>query len=163
MYRSVPTPASLVVSAFDGKVAAYDRSSGQTAWVHEPTAGTERAFSFRPTHLAIDGDRVFVLTALRKKAGMLTETMVAEVTALDYLTGRPLWSRSIDRNQSPECPAAMLVDGDQVLVVHYDVLFSLSAESGKVLWSRLTEHGDGGPHLPAVEIALPNATSKLLT
>jgi outer membrane protein assembly factor BamB len=162
MYRSAPSPAPLVLSAFDGKVAAYDRTNGQTVWVHEPAAGTERSFSFRPTHLAVEGERAFVLTAMRKKAGMLSETMVAEVTALEYLTGRPIWSRSIDRNRGPGCPATMLVEGDQVLVAHYDVLFALSAESGNVLWSRLTEHG-GGPHVPAVEIALPNATSKLLT
>jgi len=161
MYRTAPAPRPFVVSAFNGEVVAYDRASGRTVWRWQ-APGLFGHTHVQPTHVAMDGTRVFVLVAIRQDVGMFsTATASVEIAALDDTTGRMLWTQSVNREQPMlGFAATFVVDAGQVVVTCADVILALSAESGQVQWSRPSEHGDGGALHVAAELAVSGETAK---
>jgi len=162
MYRTGTNPHPLVVSAFNGKVAAYDRASGRTVWVWEGERPCKEAH-VQPTHVVLTGTQVFVLTVVRDENGgfLSRATVHVAVTALDDATGRVLWSQLVRREQTVYAFAAtILVDGGQVMLSHGDLIMAMSAENGQVQWSRASEHADEEVFLQSIELATSEQTSK---
>ncbi|MCP3099799.1 PQQ-like beta-propeller repeat protein [Myxococcus sp. K15C18031901] len=161
MASSLP-PSPLLVTAFNGLVAAYDRATGDTQWTFAVPGKSVPGVRARPTHVEVHDERVFVLVGGAE--GTFTKNSFVELLALDYHAGRLLWTQRLESRPSPQFPGAqMLVEGGQVIVASFDVLAAFDADSGRVQWSRVSEHGDGGLHLPTLDMGVHGARSRPLT
>lgn len=161
MYRTPPTPRPYVVSAFNGEVVAYARATGQTLW-HWRAQGSYARTRVQPTHVQMEGSRVFVLVAVYDDVGVLSgQTVSAQLNALDDSTGRVLWTHTLTRGQRfPNFAATLIVDAGQVLFSHLDVIMAIAAESGQVQWSRARERDHSDSFLTAIQLAVSGTTSR---
>lgn len=109
-----------------------------------------------------DVERVFVVTAqLRDNGAFRGKAVYAQLTALDDRTGHPVWIQVLDRNQAPNTfSATVLVDGGQVVMFHGGGAIACSAGTGQIQWQRASEHGDGGYHVAALELAVEGKVAK---
>ncbi|AKT44018.1 PQQ-binding-like beta-propeller repeat protein [Chondromyces crocatus] len=167
MQHAAYSSGPLIVTAFDGLIVAYDRTTGQTAWRFQTNAEPPHSASPCPAYARIaveltPVERVFVVTAQLRDRGMLrNKAMYAQITALDYRSGHPLWMQTLDMDQPHgSFSATTLVDGGQVILFHGGGVMACSISTGQILWQRASEHGYGGRFLANVELAVAGKTVK---
>ncbi|WP_408891334.1 PQQ-binding-like beta-propeller repeat protein [Myxococcus faecalis] len=162
MNDTSPAPGSLLITAFNGLVAAYERASGDTVWTFALPGKSVPGVRPRPTYAELREGRVFVFSGGAE--GTFTKRVFLEVHALDAGSGRLLWAQRVDSEQSSTfAGGTMLVEQGQVIVSHRETLTAFDADSGEPQWSRVSEHGGGGLHSPLLQLVVEGARGRLLT
>jgi|GEM_PF-6331735 len=160
--NALPLPSDLLVTAFNGLVAAYDRTSGGTAWTFSAPGNSIPGVRPRPTHVEVHDGRVFVFAA--GSDGVLKKRVFLDVHALDHESGRLLWTQRVAAEHAPDFTCAVgLVDAGQVIVSYHEVLVAFAAETGQPQWTRSSEHGDGGVYSLQLQMAVQGGRGRLLT
>ncbi|MFY1828450.1 PQQ-binding-like beta-propeller repeat protein [Myxococcus fulvus] len=162
MNDTSPAPGSLLITAFNGLVAGYDRVSGDTMWTFSVPGKSVPGARPRPTYAELHEGRVFVLSGGAE--GTFTKSTFLAVHALDAGSGRLLWAQRVDAEQaSTFAGGSMLVDQGQVIVSHLETLTAFDAGSGEPQWSRVSEHGNGGMYSPVLQVVVEGARGRLVT
>ncbi|GEL72437.1 PQQ-binding-like beta-propeller repeat protein [Myxococcus virescens] len=155
-------PSPLLVTAFNGLVAAYDRMNGSTAWTFLVPGKSVPGMRPRPTHVEVRDGRVFVFAG--GSDGVLKKRVFLDVHVLDYESGRPLWTQRVAPAHAPNfTSASVLVEDGQVIVAYQDVLVAFAADSGRPQWTRSSEHGDGGSYSLQLQMGIHGARARVVT
>ena len=154
-------PGPLLITAFNGVVAAYERATGATRWTFTVPGKSVPGVRPRPTHVAVHDERVLVFAG--GSEGILKKNTFVEVHAIDYLEGHLLWTQRVEGHPTSQFTGAqLLVEGGQVIVAWSDTLAAFDAASGRVQWRRVSEHGDGGLYRAFLDMGVPGARSHQL-
>ena len=160
--NALPHSSALLITAFNGLVAAYDRASGGTAWTFSVPGKSIPGVRPRPTHVEIHDGRVFVFAG--GSDGLLKKRVFLDVHALDHESGHPLWAQRVEAAHAPAFTSAVvLVDAGQVIVSYQEVLVAFAADTGQPQWTRSSEHGDGGVYSLQLQMGVPGGRGRLLT
>jgi len=131
--------AMVFAGSSDRAVYALDAADGRREWVHSvqawrPTMGGARIAS--PAVGRAQGrDAVFIAHWVWDKS-MAGHQQAGGVTALDALSGRPLWTTRLGDNQ---LSSPIFGEQERVFVASENGnLYALDAQSGRVLWT----HGE---------------------
>ncbi|GHG92828.1 PQQ-binding-like beta-propeller repeat protein [Comamonas sp. JC664] len=155
-------PSPLLVTAFNGRIFAYDRASGRTAWSFSVPGKSVPGVRPRPTHAEVHEGRVFVFAGGAE--GSWTKRVFFEVHALDSASGHPLWSRRVDAGPVTNFSCAtVLVEAGQVVISFEGVLAAFQADTGQPQFTRNSEHADGGIHAPHLQMCVQGARAQRVT
>jgi len=117
----------VIVGFDDGKIAAFDRSNGQTVWetvVSHPTGRTE-------IERLVDIDGHFIL----RDGIIYVSTYQGKLAAIQAVDGNVLWSRKFSSYQS-------IIADDEALYISGDMshLWSIDRRSGSAFWKQDVLH-----------------------
>ena len=136
-------PASILVLASHGHIAARDRQSGKVLW--RASLGTSSQSIDTPftvvTRIFLTDGKVYAYGAVESSQGVFAAMTLTHVAvAIDAASGEVLWRQALHERR--ELVGTMLVDHDLLVVSSHSITVALSTATGELRWK--AEHGVRG-------------------
>lgn len=148
VYRSPPASSPFVLTAVDGTVTAFARTSGQIAWKFQLPIGAANTRYL--TRIVADERRVVIAAARAYDDGSffsLPDT-TGELFCLDYASGRVVWHQRLPQVATVRwISATLLVDGAEIFLVHASHIAAFALETGQFLWQQALVEAHTSPNV----------------